>query len=54
MTIAEINNQQDLVDSAKKETNLNIQGLSQITLRFGIQQKVDRFFEGKIIVSLTS
>lgn len=36
MTAAEISGKQDLVDSAKKEMNLKIQGLSQIMLKFGI------------------
>ena len=53
MTAAEISGRQDLVDSAKKEMNLKIQGLSQIMLKFGIRQRADTFFQGKMILSLT-
>ena len=53
MTAAEMSGQQDLVGSAKKEMNLNIQDLSGIMLEFGITQRADTFFHGKMNLSLT-
>lgn len=53
MTAAEIGDQQDLVGSAKKEMNLNIQDLSGIMLEFGIIQRADTFFHSKMNLSLT-
>ena len=53
MTAAEMSGRKDLVESAKEEMNLKIRDLSEIMHKFGIQQRDDTFFHGKMILSLT-